>query len=97
MKRLIRSSLDTGLRYWYYTSHGAGPGSVPRDIDILYTLSMPYGDYFLSRQMLNTEELREFDIKEKIPTDEEIDEYGDREEINKILDEEGNKFNLNLY
>lgn len=57
--------------YWYYTKHGVGPGSVPKGLDIVryeYDDDDPYGEYFSTRgQVLKTDALKWYDIKEQIP------------------------------
>lgn len=53
--------------WWYFTTHGVQPGSVPKGIEILNVIDTPNGTYFCSDRVLNTSELRYYDIKEKYP------------------------------
>ena len=66
--------------YWYYTKHGVGPGSVPRDITILkYAYDEendPWGTYFLSDKLILTDDLRRYDLKEKFPPKGAVDGKG---------------------
>lgn len=57
----------TGLEYWYFTTHGVMPGSVPRGLDILDVIDKPEGSYFLTNRVLNTRSLDYYDIKERSP------------------------------
>ena len=60
--------MGSGLFYWYYTPHGVGPGSVPRGLNIIDVISIPYGgDYFLTDRVLTTKSLQYYDIQEKAP------------------------------
>lgn len=54
--------------WWYFTTHGVQPGSVPKGIKILNIIDTANGTYFCSDRVLNTSELRQFDIKEKYPS-----------------------------
>lgn len=54
-------------RWWYFTTHGIQPGSVPRGIEILDVIDTPNGSFFCSDRVLNTSELRHYDIKERAP------------------------------
>lgn len=66
--RNTNESIDTGETYWYYTPHGLGPGSIPKGVNVLKTIETDnFGTYFLSDKLLTTSELREYEIKEKIP------------------------------
>lgn len=53
--------------YWYFTTHGVMPGSVPKGIQILDVIDKPEGSYFLSDKLLTPEALNYFDIKERSP------------------------------
>lgn len=62
------ASFDTGSGpYWYFTRHGVMPGSVPKDINILDIVDEDGGSYFLSDKVIDTNDLREYEIKEKRP------------------------------
>nr|CAI9751301.1 hypothetical protein DGKKSRWO_DGKKSRWO_CDS_0028 [uncultured phage]CAI9752154.1 hypothetical protein CVNMHQAP_CVNMHQAP_CDS_0028 [uncultured phage] len=56
-----------GGPFWYFTTHGVMPGSVPKDIDILDVVDTPNGSYFLTDKVLTTKELQDYEIKEKKP------------------------------
>lgn len=62
------ASFDTGAGpYWYFTRHGVMPGSVPKDINILDIVDEDGGSYFLSDKVIDTNDLKEYEIKEKRP------------------------------
>lgn len=64
----VKSAIDTGMQYWYRTTHGVGPGSVPKGIDILDVITRPWGEcFFLTNKLLTTEELNRYDIQERVP------------------------------
>ena len=54
-------------KWWYFTTHGVQPGSVPKDLNVLEVKDTPNGTYFALDGILNTSELSEYDIKEKTP------------------------------
>ena len=54
-------------KWWYFTTHGVQPGSVPKDLNVLEVKDTPNGTYFALDGILNTSELKEYDIKEKTP------------------------------
>ncbi len=56
-----------GGKYWYFTTHGVQPGSVPRGLTILEIIDKPEGSYFLTDKVLTTESLKYYDIKERFP------------------------------
>ena len=68
-RKNIKEAIDTGEDYWYFTTHGVQPGSVPKGINIKEIKDTPNGSYFLADKMLTTTELRQYDIKEKEPRD----------------------------
>ena len=55
--------------WWYFTTHGIQPGSVPKGVHILEVRDTPNGTYFRTDAIYNTSELREYDIKERVPED----------------------------
>ena len=57
--------------WWYFTTHGVQPGSVPKDVNILEVRDTPNGTYFRVDAILNTSELKYYDIKERVPKEEE--------------------------
>ncbi len=73
-------------RYWYFTLHGTGPGTIPKDLHVLESREGKndkgtIGLYICLDGVLNTSELKEFDLKEMTPPEEEksleqiVDEY----------------------
>lgn len=54
--------------FWYYTKHGLGPGTVPRDVEILDVYEDDnWGTYIKLDKVLTTDELNYYDLKEKVP------------------------------
>lgn len=60
-------------KYWYFTTHGVQPGSIPKDLNVLEIKDTPSGTFVALDGILNTSELKEYDMKEKVPFD-NIDE-----------------------
>lgn len=60
--------------YWYFTRHGVQPGSVPKDITVLEVKDADNGSYFLSDKVLTTQELKDYEITEKRPVDEDVED-----------------------
>lgn len=63
-------------KYWYFTTHGIGPGMLPKGVNVLDTQEGQnrkgtWGDYLLLDAVLNTDELREYDLVELAPLDKE--------------------------
>ena len=61
-------------RYWYFTLHGLGPGTIPKDLKVLETREGKndkgtFGLYICLDGILNTDELYEYDLKELVPED----------------------------
>lgn len=66
-------------KWWYFTTHGVQPGSVPKGIKILdikdgKNKKGTRGTFFASDRVLNTSELDRYDIKEEVPVDESLTE-----------------------
>ena len=59
--------MGTGLNYWYFTTHGVMPGSVPKGLNIIKIIDKPEGTYFLTDRVLTTKSLKYYDIKERAP------------------------------
>lgn len=59
--------MGTGLNYWYFTTHGVMPGSVPKGLNIIKIVDKPEGTYFLTDRVLTTKSLKYYDIKERAP------------------------------
>lgn len=64
-----------GRPYWYFTKHGVQPGSVPKGIEIeeVRDDEHGHGTYFSTYHLLTTQELEDYDIKERRPMDESIE------------------------
>ena len=59
-------------RYWYFTTHGIGPGMLPSDVKILETKEGQnkkgtWGDFICLDSVLNTDELKAYDLIELAP------------------------------
>lgn len=70
MKRYIRAYSDDRQGYWYHARHGVGPGTIPSGVKLLKVVEDPensWKDYFLLDRALTTQELKEYDLKEKCP------------------------------
>lgn len=63
----IYSSTTSSRRYWYFTRHGVQPGSVPKYVNILDIVDTPEGSYFLADGVISTDDLRNYEIKERKP------------------------------
>ena len=53
--------------YWFSTTHGIMPGSVPNDVKILDTYEDSHKCYAKFDRFLTTEELNFYDMKEEVP------------------------------
>lgn len=73
----IMSAVDTGLDYWYYSRHGMGPGTIPRDVTVLDWYEEGYKTWMLLDKMLTTQELNDYDLKEEFPPEGAITHNGD--------------------
>lgn len=60
--------------YWYFTKHGVGPGSIPNYIHVLGVVDTDNGSYFASDKVIQTKDLEEYELKEKTPDTDDIDE-----------------------
>lgn len=59
-------------RYWYFTTHGIGPGTIPKDLNVLETREGQNdkgtrGTYICLDGVLNTDELNYYDLRELAP------------------------------
>lgn len=66
-------------KYWYFTTHGIGPGTIPSDLTVLETRQGQNdkgtsGDYVCLDGVLNTSELKKYDMTEAIPPTESLHE-----------------------
>lgn len=64
---VIESSITSSRGYWYFTRHGVQPGSVPKYVNILDIVDTPEGSYFLADGVISTNDLRNYEIKERKP------------------------------
>lgn len=65
--------------YWYFTTHGVMPGSVPKYVQILGVVDADNGSYFATDRIIYTKDLREYEIIEKAP---ELDIVPEKVRIN---------------
>ena len=65
--------------YWYFTTHGVMPGSVPKYVQILGVVDADNGSYFATDRIIHTKDLREYEIIEKAP---ELDIIPEKVRIN---------------
>lgn len=77
-------------RYWYFTLHGLGPGTIPKDLHVLETREGKndkgtLGLYICLDGILNTSELSEYDLRELAPSEEKSEE----EVVDEYLREKG--------
>ena len=61
-------------KYWYFTTHGVGPGSIPKGVNVLDVQDGrnekgTWGEFVLLDAVLNTSELKEYGLKELAPKD----------------------------
>lgn len=63
----VYSATNDGEGYWFFTTHGVQPGSVPRDVDILDIIDTPNGSFVKFDRFLSTKELSYYDMVEKAP------------------------------
>lgn len=59
-------------KFWYFTTHGLGPGTIPKDLKLLQVIEAINGDYICLDGVLNTSELQKYDIIEKAPREFEL-------------------------
>lgn len=62
-------------KYWYFTTHGVQPGSIPRDLNVLEVRDGEnergtQGTFVMLDGVLNTSELRKYDMRELAPKEE---------------------------
>lgn len=77
MDKIVRYSDEVPYekrRYWYFTLHGIGPGTIPKDLKVLETRDGQnekgtWGTFVCLDGVLNTDELYEYDMKELAPKD----------------------------
>lgn len=59
-------------KYWYFTTHGVGPGTIPSDLNVLEVREGQndkgtWGDFVCLDGVLNTDELSYYDLRELSP------------------------------
>lgn len=64
---IIDMGLGDDVEYWYFTTHGVQPGSVPKGLIIDQIIDTPEGTYFSTNRVITTESLKYYDIKERAP------------------------------
>lgn len=69
----IYSATTSSSRYWYFTRHGVQPGSVPKYVNILDIVDTPEGSYFLADGVILTDDLRNYEIKERKPKNDVVE------------------------
>ena len=62
-------------RYWYWTKHGLGPGTLPKGVNVLdakdgQNQKGTWGVFVLLDAVLNTDELKQYDLIELAPQEE---------------------------
>ena len=72
------SDEDRKRGWWYFTMHGVQPGSIPKDLNVLEIIDTAIGTFVKLDGILNTSELKKYDMKEKAPTNDKLVEasYG---------------------
>jgi hypothetical protein len=83
-------------KYWYFTTHGIGPGTIPRGVKVLdvkegQNKKGTWGDFICLDAVLNTDELKEFDLIELAP-----DNVYESNNNNKRVFKVGDKVNSKL-
>lgn len=64
MKRVIRANkLQSGKGFSYILKHGLGPGTLPKDVEIIDHTEDGYKDIIWLNRRLNADELKYYDIK----------------------------------
>ncbi len=62
-------------KYWYFTRHGIGPGTIPKDLNVLDVVEDDnFGTYVCLDGVLNTSELDKYEMKEQVPPEELLTE-----------------------
>lgn len=57
-----------GGPFWYFTKHGLGPGMLPKGVNVVDTKEDDnFGTYIALDKVLTTQELRDYELKEKRP------------------------------
>lgn len=54
--------------FWYYTKHGIGPGTLPKDVQVVDIYEDDdFGTYVALDSVLTADELQEYELKEQTP------------------------------
>lgn len=53
--------------YWYRTTHGVQPGSIPKGANVLDVVDTPHESFVLLDKLLTQEALDDFDLTERAP------------------------------
>ena len=57
-----------GGPFWYFTRHGLGPGMLPKGVNVVDTIEEDnFGTYIALDKVLSTQELKDYELKEKKP------------------------------
>lgn len=77
-------------KYWYFTTHGVGPGTIPSDLHVLEVKEGQNdkgtsGHFVLLDGVLNTSELEKYDMKEMVPPSSLTENYTDDVQTLKIM------------
>ena len=62
----VNCATDTRY-YWYFTTHGVQPGSIPKGGYLGEVVDCPEGTYFQFSRIITTKELRDYEILERVP------------------------------
>lgn len=65
--------------WWYFTTHGVQPGSIPKDLNVIEikdgkNSKGTQGTFVKLDGILNTSELKKFDMREEVPIEESLTE-----------------------
>ena len=61
-----------GGPFWYFTKHGIGPGMLPKGVNVVDTKEDDnFGTYVALDKVLTTQELKDYELKEKSPDERE--------------------------
>ncbi len=83
-------------KYWYFTTHGVQPGSIPRDLNVLevrdgQNKKGTWGTFVMLDGVLNTSELRYYDMIELSPDWEEQEKRQNYDYLNFFDETEGKR------
>lgn len=57
-----------GGPFWYFSKHGLGPGMLPKGVNVVDTIEDDnFGTYVALDKVLSTQELKDYELKEKKP------------------------------